>query len=117
MKEIITTEVSYLSTLQSVIDVMLLLAFSVDILVKEYLIPIRNQVKDGTTKFMVEGKQMNMEHVSIMFSNIEMIAGFNKNLLNELQQRYHSRQSYYVHVTVGIRTGIRNLKLVISSYD
>jgi hypothetical protein len=45
-------------------------------------------IKDGSCKFTVSGGQpMTLEHVSLMFSNIEMIYGFNQNLLAELQSR------------------------------
>jgi hypothetical protein len=57
--------------------------------------------------FTFEGKPLTSEHLDVIFSNVEMILGFNKLLLSELQKK----QDIWDEVTL---IGDVFLKLVIS---
>ena len=73
VKEIITTEISYIQVLT--------------VAVEEYQRPLRSTF----SLYTIDGKTtMKSEHVDIIFSNIELILGFNKLLLLDIQKRFDS---------------------------
>lgn len=52
--------------------------------------PLKIEIVSSGGKYQVDGKPLNSEHISQIFSNIEMICGFNKQLLGELKLRMDS---------------------------
>jgi len=74
VSELITTEESYIETL--------------NVVMKNYYEPLEKRIASGDHKYFVESKQpMNHEHLTYIFSNISTILEFNKELLQELKLR------------------------------
>jgi hypothetical protein len=78
VSEIIETEVSYIGKLSKVVS--------------EFLTPLREIVKSESDamRFAIDGKPLTKDNLGEMFGNIEMILGFNRQLLEELQIRKQS---------------------------
>lgn len=72
VKEIVSTEKTYISILKNVIT--------------DYLIPLRSSILNGI-KYVVDGKPISVDYCYRIFNNVEMIAECNSQLLEELKVR------------------------------